>query len=807
MPRKDDVREAVLELLENLRGMEPLKKLFWSTLNYERENELLSQHRWPDSTSELLAEDPVLLASGGYDNSFHVIYCQLAERDLRIGHERRVVDELSKDHRYALFVFSNNDLTLWHLVNIPYDDDPSRRRVYRRITVGEAERFRTATERISMLDLESLAVKLGKGIDELSSMDIQSRHDEAFSVEKVTDQFFRKYRQVFEYVEARVQGIDESEDRRLFVQRLFNRLMFVAFVEKKGWLKLDSQTDYLHALWATYKRNRSSDEGFYKDRLKRLFFSGFNSPDEREAPLIRILLFKRFESSVYAFRETVARLIRVHRSFIGALDEGIVPAGEQSQRLLYESDTEDETDFLDALRAVTGDYAADDFDTDLLKAHLEQDIRLLEKIKKLVEPITPEKDAKLQTLREKLAEPGLRDGKRLIFTQYADTARYLHENLNPGGRRHDVEVIYSGDKSKDLIVGRFAPKANPEINTSLPEIDTLVATDVLSEGLNMQDCDKIISYDLHWNPVRLVQRFGRIDRIGSEHDEIYGFNFLPETGIEENLGLKEKLTERIKEIQQTIGEDAAILDPSEKLNPEAMYAIYGQDEAHLSELEDEQESIVDLNEVIEMFLQLRDENPGEYERIAKLRDGIRSALPSEEKGLYVFCKAGHYQQLYLVDESGDVVSRDTSRLLKTINCEPDEPTGVLPDGYNASVMRVKEMFVEEVKRRTSERRHRQTLSPAQRYALDELQRLFNATEEVTQRDKLNALTETFRRPLSSAVQRELRRLRQRKLGGKEIARELERIYSKYGLSEAPSQQPSSRVEHATPRVVCSEALV
>ena len=159
---------------------------------------------------------------------------------------------------------------------------------------------------------------------------------------------------------------------------------------------------------------------------------------------------------------------------------------------------------------------------------------------KLVSPITAAQDAKLQILKKRLAEPPLNEGKCLIFTQYADTARYLFENLNPNGERDDVDVIYSGDKSKERAVGRFAPKANPEyrFQRGESELFTLIATDVLAEGLNLQDGDKIINYDLHWNPVRLIQRFGRIDRIGSEHDVIYGFNFLPETGIEQNLGLR-----------------------------------------------------------------------------------------------------------------------------------------------------------------------------------------------------------------------------------------------------------------------------
>ncbi len=139
-----------------------------------------------------------------------------------------------------------------------------------------------------------------------------------------------------------------------------------------------------------------------------------------------------------------------------------------------------------------------------------------------------------------------------------------------------MEVIYSGDKSKARVVGRFAPKANPEYRFAKGEAElmTVVATDVLAEGLNLQDCDNIINYDLHWNPVRLIQRFGRIDRIGSEHEVIFAYNFLPEVGIEKNLGLNETLHNRIQEIHDTIGEDSNILDETERLNPEAMYAIY-----------------------------------------------------------------------------------------------------------------------------------------------------------------------------------------------------------------------------------------
>ena len=235
-------------------------------------------------------------------------------------------------------------------------------------------------------------------------------------------------------------------------------------------------------------------------------------------------------------------------------------------------------------------------------------MKLVKKILDCVKPITPEQDAKLQELKKRLARKPLKDGKRLIFTQYADTARYLYDNLNPGGERDDIDVIFSGDKSKARVVGRFAPKANPEyrFQTNEEELFTVVATDVLAEGLNLQDCDNIINYDLHWNPVKLIQRFGRIDRIGSDHDVVYGFNFLPETGLDRNLGLKQKLQNRIQEIHDTIGEDSEILDRTENLNEEAMYAIYEKKNGgQLSLFEDEEDEFLDLNEAEEILRQLR----------------------------------------------------------------------------------------------------------------------------------------------------------------------------------------------------------
>jgi superfamily II DNA/RNA helicase len=527
--------------------------------------------------------------------------------------------------------------------------------------------------------------------------------------------------------------------------------------------------------------------------------------------LMRILMFKRFESSVYAFQETIGRMITMHERFLDALKKGVVPAGEGAQAILYEPSAAEEQDLVDALRQVSGRYVLADFDAEKLKKQIEHDLKLLRRMLELVEPITPDKDAKFQKLKRVLKQAPLKEGKRLIFTQYADTADYLYKNLNPGGKADDIEVIYSGDKSKAKIVGRFAPKANPEyrFDESVEfELMTLIATDVLAEGLNLQDCNKIINYDLHWNPVRLIQRFGRIDRIGSDHEVVYGFNFLPELGIERNLGLHERLHNRIQEIHDTIGEDSKILDRTEQLNEEAMYAIYDKKSLGSESLEYEDgDEFLDLNEAEEILRQLRSDDPAEYDRIANLRDGIRTAKPSEQKGMFVFCQAGRYQQLFLLDCNGEIVSRDIPRVLGTVKCGPELQGQALQDGYNAAVMKVKRIFDEEVKQRESERQHTLSLTLGQRYVIRELSVLFRASEDEDQKGQITLLEKAFRSPLTKALLRELNLLRKNGVAGEALFKNLVRLYNQHNLRDWLDRRSGQSQEDEYPRIVCSEALV
>ena len=218
------------------------------------------------------------------------------------------------------------------------------------------------------------------------------------------------------------------------------------------------------------------------------------------------------------------------------------------------------------------------------------------------------------------------------------------------------------------------------------ELNTVVATDVLSEGLNMQDCDTIINYDLHWNPVRLIQRFGRIDRIGATHDTVWGLNFLPESELDRHSKSQaDARTEDQRDSRKPSGRIPRSLDPTEKVSQEAMYAIYDDKPSNLDLFEPDE--LMGLSEAEGILRQLRADDPEEFDRIANLRDGLRSGMDSLTPGIYVMCQAGEFQQLFFVDAHGNVETRDASTILGRLKCTPSAPIGVLPPDYNASVSR------------------------------------------------------------------------------------------------------------------------
>jgi adenine-specific DNA-methyltransferase len=227
-------KKTVQQVLQSLRSLDDLKQLFWTELNYERKNSPLSDRGWPEAAREALAEAPLLLACGGTGGDFHVIYNRLKSEDLPRSLERPVVNQLLKEHPYALIVFSNERRTLWHFLNVKYDSDIRKRRLFRRITVRPGDGLRTAAERIAKLDLESI----GPDLFGLSPLAIQAQHDEAFDVEKVTKDFYKELANWYFWArEIAVFPKDAKPDAdgkpSVHLIRLITRLIFCWFLREK----------------------------------------------------------------------------------------------------------------------------------------------------------------------------------------------------------------------------------------------------------------------------------------------------------------------------------------------------------------------------------------------------------------------------------------------------------------------------------------------------------------------------------------------------------------------------------------------
>ncbi len=495
-----------------------------------------------------------------------------------------------------------------------------------------------------------------------------------------------------------------------------------------------------------------------------------------------------------------------------ALGEDVVPAGYKQQQVLI-SDLDDEDDLLDTLNKSEAKYEARAFDTGKLRRDLEHDVGVLAEALRRVEPITPKQDAKLQKLLEMVGESPLKEGKRLIFTEFKDTAKYLYEHLAEALGEATVEVVGGADKSKARVVGRFAPKANEALAKRYlggGELMTVVATDVFSEGLNLQDCDKIVNYDLAWNPVRLIQRFGRIDRIGSEHDVIRGYNFLPDTELDRHLDLRATLRSRIREIHETIGEDARILEQDEQLNEEAMFAVYADGEA----VPEDEETAIEpfgLGDAEAMIRNLREKDPAAYERIKSLRDGVRSGKAADVAGTIAYCEAragsgrdepAVQRELMLLDKHGGHVTSDLNAVLAKLRCEPDEPRVALADGHNRSVGKARAVFAQRVRERQSQRRHPRITSVSQRWLLAELSELHRASDMADVRGTIAELEAALRRPLPAVVRRALDRFRRDRPTGVRLVDAARRLYAEYNLSELAQAEAAELVT----TVATSESL-
>ena len=276
--------------------------------------------------------------------------------------------------------------------------------------------------------------------------------------------------------------------------------------------------------------------------------------DPVPAELIHLGLLKRLESSLAAFRASITRQLHYARAFLDSLDQGLLrtPAAHRS---IHRRDNASSSQL--ALEELILQPIPRGLDLDRLRHDATTDYHLLQSVHQRLATLQPATDPKLARLVD-LLEHRIRDDKAIIFTEFRATAHYLWRELRHRGRIALIDggtaLLGNGLASRSEIITRFAPHANhaPPPPPHL-RIDLLIATDVLSEGLNLQDANHVVSYDLPWNPIRLMQRIGRIDRIGSPHHTIFPYHFHPDHTIDTLIHLSTRLHTKLATIRETIG--------------------------------------------------------------------------------------------------------------------------------------------------------------------------------------------------------------------------------------------------------------
>lgn len=326
--------------------------------------------------------------------------------------------------------------------------------------------------------------------------------------------------------------------------------------------------------------------------------------------LMSINLLKRLESSVHSFRLT---LIRIKKLIDNTIQEiNLFEKSGYADVTMYDVqeddfDIDDEnTELFTVGKKVKIDLA--DMDWTSWRRELLQDADTLELLTLMIDDITPEHDAKLQELfhllDEKIQHPINDNNKKvLIFSAFSDTAEYLYDNVSRYVKSRynlDTAVITGSIDGRTTIKGFkatlnnvltcFSPiSKNRDVlmPQSTTEIDILIATDCISEGQNLQDCDYLVNYDIHWNPVRIIQRFGRVDRIGSKNKYIQLVNFWPDLTLDDYINLKSRVETRMKITVMTATGDDDLINPEEK----------GELEYRKRQLKRLQEEVVDIEDM------------------------------------------------------------------------------------------------------------------------------------------------------------------------------------------------------------------
>ena len=427
--------------------------------------------------------------------------------------------------------------------------------------------------------------------------------------------------------------------------------------------QFDNETDSVFEktmeLLKEFSYARYTPKLFLKQKL-----SEFDLQSQRNVGgFMKGILIKRLESSFYAFNRSLLRFITSYENFIAMYDSGTIWISNKVDVFeLLESDNEDKLHSLleeeHAEKIEAGDFKVE------YRDKLEFDLNILKQITALWEPINT--DPKLEYFTKELLEnPILKDQKVIVFSESKETVTYLQENLektfpskvisySSQGGNYNGES-YSGHTLRDIIEANYQPGHKD----CKDDVNILLTTDVLAEGINLHRSHIIINYDLPWNPTRVLQRVGRINRVGTKHEKVYVFNIFPTAQSDAHLGLEDNIKTKIQAFHNTLGEDAKYLSDDEEISTHELFGDQLYKKLNDKDaLEDDDGDDIDSElRHLKVIRDLRDKNPDLFAQIKNLPKKARSGRELSNKNivstdsLITFFRKGRLKKFVVVDNT------------------------------------------------------------------------------------------------------------------------------------------------------------
>lgn len=411
-----------------------------------------------------------------------------------------------------------------------------------------------------------------------------------------------------------------------------------------------------------FKYSRYKPLTYLKDTKK---YATLLAAQHNMGGFMKSILVKRLESSFFAFKNTLSRFQQSYEKFLEMYDAGEVYISKKVD--VYDLlDSGDDEKLMKLVEEETVmHFKSTDF-TDQFIKDLKWDLAKLKYLSDMWASISY--DPKLEQFKEDLQKnKKLIGNKKIIFTESKETAEYLERELYP--IFGDRVISYTGSSTlilKAAIEDSFNPKQKDEGND---QFDVLVTTDVLAEGINLHRANVLINYDLPWNPTRIMQRVGRINRVGTEHEEIFVFNFFPTSQSSKHLQLKDRIIEKLQAFHDTLGEDFKYLSDEEQVSSQKLFQDLNAD------LDADEESSNPELAYLAIIRQIRDNDVNLFDKIKRLPKKAKTGKQSDkvkDDSTISFIRKGYLKSFFMTDETEtkQISFMDAVSYLK---CEPDEP--------------------------------------------------------------------------------------------------------------------------------------